>query len=202
MGLDMYLEAERTVAGDQADAVRAALAANPYVQEWNEEDPLFYVPRWNHMGDEVVAAGTAMVEAAGLLPLLTESSSSLSVRENPSGSLVVSMTVAYWRKANAVHDWFVERAQGGNDDCGRYVVHPEVLMALRAESTLALEAYLVGDRAKAAEILTPTAGFFFGSTEVDQYYAQDLSATVGAIDRMVPAAIEAGNIEFYYQSSW
>lgn len=202
MGLDMYLEAERTVVGDQADAVRAALAANPNVRTYDEEDPFLYVPRWSHMGDDVVAAGTTVVEAAGLLPLLDETSNSLSVRENPSGSLAVSMTVMYWRKANAIHQWFVERAQDGTDDCGRYVVHPETLMALRADAHRALEAYLAGDRAEAAQILTPTEGFFFGSTEVDQWYADDLAATVGAIDRIIPAAIAVGRIEFFYQSSW
>ena len=26
----------------------------------------------------------------------------------------------YWRKANAIHDWFVDNIQGGEDDCNAY----------------------------------------------------------------------------------
>jgi len=28
----------------------------------------------------------------------------------------------YWRKANAIHRWFVENVQGGQDDCKPYYV--------------------------------------------------------------------------------
>ena len=30
----------------------------------------------------------------------------------------VEFRLAYWRKANQVHAWFVEQVQGGKDDCG------------------------------------------------------------------------------------
>src|SRR4051812_47458722 len=33
--------------------------------------------------------------------------------------------VGYWRKANAVHKWFVENVQDGKDDCGSYYVSRE-----------------------------------------------------------------------------
>ena len=31
--------------------------------------------------------------------------------------------VGYWRKANAIHNWFVNNVQNGKDDCGTYPVH-------------------------------------------------------------------------------
>lgn len=201
MGLDMYLEAERTVAGDQAEAVRAAMAANPHIQIYDDE-PFIYIPRWSYMGDDVVEAGTRVAEAAGIAELIGPDSNSLAVRENPSGSLAVSMTVIYWRKANAIHQWFVENVQDNTDDCGRYVVHPELLMMLRANCAEAGGLYLAGDRAGAADILTPTAGFFFGSTDVDEWYAKDLADTMAKIDQIMPIAAANGPIEFYYQSSW
>src|SRR6187549_2040929 len=34
----------------------------------------------------------------------------------------ITEQVAYWRKANAIHRWFVEKVQGGKDDCENYEV--------------------------------------------------------------------------------
>src|SRR5262249_17916981 len=41
--------------------------------------------------------------------------------------------VAYWRKANAIHAWFVKHVQSGEDDCGTYYVGREQLEQLKAE---------------------------------------------------------------------
>lgn len=38
--------------------------------------------------------------------------------------------VAYWRKANQIHRWFVENVQDGNDDCREYYVSREQLKEL------------------------------------------------------------------------
>jgi hypothetical protein len=29
----------------------------------------------------------------------------------------IEESVAYWRKQNAIHKWFVDKVQSGNDDC-------------------------------------------------------------------------------------
>ena len=36
----------------------------------------------------------------------------------------------YWRKANHIHQWFVENIQDGNDDCREYYVPRERLKEL------------------------------------------------------------------------
>ena len=30
----------------------------------------------------------------------------------------ITLDVGYWRKANAIHDWFVKNIQDGKDNCG------------------------------------------------------------------------------------
>jgi hypothetical protein len=40
--------------------------------------------------------------------------------------------VAYWRKANQIHKWFVDNVQDGNDNCADYYVAPEQLEELLA----------------------------------------------------------------------
>lgn len=38
--------------------------------------------------------------------------------------------VGYWRKANQIHNWFVQNIQNGEDDCGNYSVDKEKLQEL------------------------------------------------------------------------
>ena len=104
----------------------------------------------------------------------------------------ISIEAMGWRKANAIHGWFVRRCQGGEDNCKEYYVSREQLQEL---VELCHEALDKPDH----EVLEPTAGFFFGSYEKDEWYYQDLKNTIEGIER----ALELPqSFEFYYQSSW
>ena len=109
----------------------------------------------------------------------------------------IEREVAYWRKANQIHRWFVENVQEGNDDCGNYYVERDQLVQLRdlCDSLLANR-----DNKEALEKLPPRSGFFFGGTEVDEYYWSDLESTVEQINRALADVSEKA--EFYYHSSW
>jgi hypothetical protein len=106
----------------------------------------------------------------------------------------VSIDAGYWRKANAIHDWFVKNVQGGEDECRPHYVDRDHLLALRELCEQVLE-----DKTKSAELLPTTSGFFFGSTDYDQYYFEDLETTIAIIDKCLalPTAWE-----FEYRSSW
>ena len=106
----------------------------------------------------------------------------------------VSIDAGYWRKANAIHDWFVKNVQGGEDQCNPHYVSREDLIALKevCEEVLA-------DRKRTAELLPTASGFFFGSTEYDQYYFDDIKATIEIIDRCLELPT---SWEFEYRSSW
>ena len=106
----------------------------------------------------------------------------------------IIIEVGYWRKANHIHNWFVENVQEGTDDCKEYYVSREDLEELKS----VCEQILV-DRTKAAELLSTKSGFFFGGTDYDQYYFDDLSKTIEIINK---ALAMNGSIEFYYRSSW
>jgi hypothetical protein len=114
-------------------------------------------------------------------------------------SVVVSINVGYWRKANAIHNWFVQNVQNGEDNCARYYVSKEKLEELKADCEDSLRAYLEGDKVKSENIIAPTSGFFFGSTEIDQWYAKDLNQTIQIIDKCLTKFKDYG---IYYQSSW
>jgi hypothetical protein len=99
----------------------------------------------------------------------------------------------YWRKANAIHKWFVDNCQEGEDDCGNYYVGREQLEELRQ---LILKALAERD----ATLLPPSAGFFFGSDEVDEYYWDNLRETEVGIVKCLEDFPVAW--EFEYHSSW
>ena len=110
----------------------------------------------------------------------------------PSGN--VTFHCGYWRKANQIHGWFVKHCQGRKDECQKADVSRDQLREL-----CGLCRAVLADHAKAAELLPPQNGFFFGGTKLDEYYYQDLEATVAIIERCVDLP-ECWSFE--YQSSW
>ncbi len=79
----------------------------------------------------------------------------------------VEVTCAYWRKANQIHKWFVDNVQGGEDNCGEYYVSHEKLKDLLDLVNRALAE-------RNPNLLPPQEGFFFGGTDRDEWYWQDL----------------------------
>ena len=105
----------------------------------------------------------------------------------------VEVTCAYWRKANQIHAWFVKNVQGGNDNCGEYYVSHEKLKELLTTCQQALFS-------KDPSLLPPQEGFFFGRTDIDEWYWQDIKDTIKKLKRvLVP---EMSKLSFYYTSSW
>lgn len=100
----------------------------------------------------------------------------------------------YWRKANHIHQWFVDNIQDGNDDCRVYYVPIEKLTELRD-----LCLYVSKDNKKAEELLPTQSGFFFGGTEYDEYYFDSLAETYKTLNTLIKNYPED---EYYYQSSW
>ena len=107
----------------------------------------------------------------------------------------VEAEAMYWRKANAIHKWFVDNIQGGEDNCRRYYVEREQLTELRD-----LCAKLCTQREMAEETLPTADGFFFGSTEYDEWYWNDIEGTVQGLDKALEAFDDKWH--FYYRSSW
>ena len=100
------------------------------------------------------------------------------------------------RKANAIHAWFVENCQEGRDECQETWVGREQLQAL-----VEVCKQVLSDKKKAAELLPSASGFFFGSTEYDEWYYQDVEYTVTRLEKVL-ADPALQKCDFYYQSSW
>jgi hypothetical protein len=143
---------------------------------------------------------------------------------DPSKVKYIIEEAGYWRKANAIHQWFVENVQDGEDDCKEYEVSAEqmeelldlVKKVLKVSVLVKgkihngttwtkgkkIENYedgmIVKNPATAKKLLPTTSGFFFGGTEYDQYYIQDLKDT----EKILEEALKDKSADFSYQSSW
>lgn len=108
--------------------------------------------------------------------------------------IYIEENVGYWRKANAIHSWFVENVQDGVDNCGSYYVSHDKLKELLDTVNEVLENFHLAEN-----ILPTTHGFFFGTTEYDNWYLQDLQNTKEILEEILK---EQDGAKFYYQSNW
>jgi hypothetical protein len=102
--------------------------------------------------------------------------------------------VAYWRKFNALHQWFVSNVQNGIDRCDLHELDQDTL---RKCHDVLEEAFYK----KNHYILPPTQGFFWGSTEVDDYYWNNVEEAIQTISSLIDNTDWATE-RLFYQSSW
>lgn len=136
--------------------------------------------------------------------------------------------VGYWRKANQIHNFFVENVQDGEDDCSYHnectkkiledlldkcykVLTGSIMMIGQVKNG---QQYVDGEwvdcmepgkviiNPEVAEELLPSCrGFFFGSTEYDEYYMQDIEDTIKIIKNVL-ATTDFETQMLAYCSSW
>ncbi len=185
MGLDMYLH-KRT-----------------YVKNWN------HTPKGSEYQITITRGGKEVAKT----------------EIDPDNIIYTIQEAGYWRKANAIHRWFVENVQDGEDDCKQYCVSVEklkqlldtvnqVLAASELVDGTVVNGYTFGkdgnktpiteagkvikDPSTAQRLLPTQTGFFFGSTEYDQWYIHDLQHT----KQIIEDALQDPSGEYEYGSSW
>ena len=99
----------------------------------------------------------------------------------------------YWRKANQILRWFKTHcADGELEDCEPVGVTEYDLYELLDDIDIVL-----ADHSKAEELLPTTSGFFFGSTEYDEWYFKDLEYTKEKLREVLCDIMEDDELEFY-----
>lgn len=111
-------------------------------------------------------------------------------------SIYLEVSVGYWRKVNAVHQWFVDNCGEGDDNCRPYYVSREQLIELRD-----LCQQVIDNPEDAEELLPTQGGFFFGSTDFDDYYIADVKDTIEQLDNVLNNKKFDG-WDFQYVASW
>jgi hypothetical protein len=110
----------------------------------------------------------------------------------------VTIELGYWRKANAIHAWFVNNVQDGVDDCGEYFVENEKLIELR---TLVEKVLAARTTDVALELLPTQSGFFYGDTSINEWYWDSLENTKEMLDKVLSTNF-GSEWDIYYSSSW
>lgn len=111
-------------------------------------------------------------------------------------TISVSVPIYQWRKANAIHKWFVDNCADGEDNCQPVYVSRGNLDELYG-AILAAQV----DKESAEENLPTESGCFFGSYEYDEYYFEELKNT----REMLEAILKNDKFlewDFEYQASW
>jgi hypothetical protein len=170
-----------------------------------------YVKNWDHMTPEELHKIT--VKLGG------------KIRKDiqPKRISTIVEQVAYWRKANAIHKWFVKNVQDDEDNCKEFYVSKQQLQELvnlckdvisksvmmnghiqngqilenEKCTTILTEGKFIVNKNEIENILPTGEGFFFGSTDYDEVYLDDLKMTVEMIEPLLKE-----NGEFYYTASW
>jgi len=104
--------------------------------------------------------------------------------------------VAYWRKANAIHGWIIGTTKSV-DDCTPIHLTKMDIVQLRDDCQKVLDE---GTQDMAWELLPPTSGFFFGSTEIDEWYWDDIKSTLEKLNTIINETDD--DARFEYQASW
>ncbi len=218
MGLDMYLEKAKRFNGA---SVKEIVQLNNYLQ-WKYENNDYSLLEWCGIREDEVNKN--------LLPLYEKE---FRMRyyswddEKKYGRKSIISSLADWRKANQIHNWFVKNVQSGIDNCGTYEVSKDKLEELLLLcKTVVDNSKLIEGQVKngqtyvdgewvdnyedgqviennviARKLLPTASGFFFGSTEYDQWYLEDIKHTVAVLEDCLK------NTDFehevvMYSSSW
>ena len=135
--------------------------------------------------------------------------------------------VMYWRKVNQIHRWFVENVQDFEDDCKYHEVSKEQLEELRdickevLEKAVLISGVVVNgyrgtesglnpiyeegknvvNKEICEELLPTCEGFFFGGTNYDSFYIDDIKYTYEGLCKVIEET-DFTNYTLFYCSSW
>ena len=116
---------------------------------------------------------------------------------------------AYFRKANWIHNWFVDNIQEGNDDCKEYIIlknKAKELLDICNQIIFAKEAKNKDEFIKYCNGILPIKeGFFFGQESIEEdidYYVESIIYLKNKLVEMIYEINNNKEVEFYYCSSW
>ena len=105
----------------------------------------------------------------------------------------ISREAFYWRKAWAIHHWFVMNAQYGEDDCKEYWVERNKLVELL--DTLKK----VDENPSLAEDILPLQA---DDDQGKEWELEQVRRTIPALDKLLNDESLKEHWDFYYSSSW
>lgn len=147
-----------------------------------------YVKNWDHMA----------LEERHEITVLKDGKPASHI--DPKRICYIIEEVGYWRKANAIHKWFVDNVQNGVDECQESYLELDKLIELKG-----LCEQVLANHELAPKLLPSQSGFFFDTTDYDDWYFKDLENTVeivNALQQEIEPKKGYLQGDLYYRSSW
>lgn len=154
-----------------------------------------YINRTNRTDHSIEELG-AIDNDWNITPESPEAAPFLPLREYEYSKGVYSIfhEVAYWRKFNALHNWFVSRVQDGVDECQLSEIDDDTLVAL-------IDDLRAVSKGEVVEDLEPVGGFFFGSTDKDDYYLERINDALNIFENVLKT-FDFKKYRLFYRASW
>lgn len=134
--------------------------------------------------------------------------------------------IAYWRKANQIHNFFMKNDVVGSDTiatvdisdirellkiCKRLKqelrltkgkIHTGAKYSKNGVEEIYEEGEVIANPELAEELLPTRAGFFFGGTDYDSYYYEQICEAIPILQKIVDEHNKYENVSYEYIASW
>lgn len=188
MGLDMYLYRTKKVDGlevEDYDKIDNAISnVDEFIDIENSMSADEYKPAYAELNEVVIQRGKTFIWSS------------------------IFEDIGYWRKANQIHNFFVQECQNGIDECQLSIITKDKLEDLldRCKRAMKLKKIYLNDGiikdGQGLETFLPTSsGFFFGGTEFNEWYFEDIAETKKLITKVLKETDFDKQI-ICYRSSW
>lgn len=116
--------------------------------------------------------------------------------ESGRGYFRIYEQVGYLRKANQIHNWLVKNIQDGKDECQSTIFTRDKILKLKHTCHAVMNNIL-----DAPSMLPTQKGFFFGSTDYDVDYVQDIKDTYEICEKILKTTDFEKQV-IVYHASW
>ena len=111
---------------------------------------------------------------------------------------VTQYQIGYFRKFNALHGYIVKTFANGIDNCQDIILYKEDVEQIKKVLDDVLKA---NTEEQAREILPIQSRFFFGETDYDEFYFQDVKDAAGLMQSFLDN-FDFENYQLVYRASW
>ena len=107
--------------------------------------------------------------------------------------------IGYFRKFNALHSYIVKTFADGIDNCQDIILYKEDVEQIKKVLDEVLNAHQQVEKAK--ELLPTQSGFFFGGTDYDEYYFEDVKVAADLMQSFLDN-FDFDKYQLVYRASW
>ena len=107
--------------------------------------------------------------------------------------------IGYFRKFNALHSYIVKTFADGIDNCQDIILYKEDVEQIKKVLDEVLNAHQQVEKAK--ELLPTQSGFFFGGTDYDEFYFEDVKDAADLMQSFLDN-FDFDKYQLVYRASW